>query len=236
MVTARANLLCQSKSMKYLLIGGLNATINTKKIQQTILEEVTNPKIVYVTLASQKYELSLADFKRKIGVRIETFTRDDLKVANFNKLKEANVFFFAGGCANDLISLVKEYNLLPYFLDSKVEMLAGVSAGAIMLAAYGMGDKDAFMDCGHFYNFKMVKGLGLLPIIFCPHYQKEELVLFDDEVKKYPYDAYALEDETALLFYDNKLVRVIKNEMGMACYYLKRDKNYLLIPLYERNL
>lgn len=82
--------------MKYLLIGGLNATINTKKIQQTVLEEVTNPKIVYVTLASQKYELSLADFKRKIGVSIETFTRDDLKVANFNKLKEANVFFLCG--------------------------------------------------------------------------------------------------------------------------------------------
>ena len=115
-------------------------------------------------------------------------------------------------------------------------MIAGVSAGAIMISKYGMGDKDVFLDNGSYYNFKMVEGLGLLNITFCPHYQKEELVIFDEICKSYNLDAYALEDDTAILFNDDKIEKIIKNNLEKACYSLKKADNYLLSPLYERNL
>lgn len=218
--------------MKCLLIGGLTNNINN--IENYLINLVLNPNILYIALATDKYEYSYNLFKNKIKANISLLTRNNITKLDYNSLfNEANILFFAGGNTKELLEYIKEYHLDKYFTEDKI--LVGVSAGAIMLASYGMGDADSFIDCGKYFNFKMFKGLGIIDICFCPHYQKEELVLFDDECKKYGLDSYALEDDTAIYFKDGILSKVIKNEKRNSVYYLAKDE-YILIPLYERKI
>lgn len=217
--------------MNYLLIGG-QTECPEGEIESFILNKTTNPCILYVALASTKYLYSYNLFKNKIKCPLALLTEEDLINNTYEeKFKSANILYFAGGSTELLIGLVKKYNLEPYFKDK--DLLVGVSAGAIMLSSFGMGDKDAFIDDGHYYNFKMIEGLGLLNISFCPHYQKEELVMFDDECKKYKLDAYALEDDTAIYFEDARLKKVIKNVKSNSVYFLSKE-NYILTPLYGK--
>ena len=62
-----------------------------------------------------------------------------------------------------------------------------------MLSLAGLGDSYSYHDNNHIYNCKMVKGLGILDIIFCPHYEQDDLVIFNDIVNEYDKDVYALE-------------------------------------------
>lgn len=218
--------------MKCLLIGGL--TNNKNNIENFLINLIPNPDILYIALATDKYEYSYNLFKNKIKTNISILTRKNITNLDYESLfNKANILFFAGGNTKELLEYVKKYNLDKYFTEDKI--LVGVSAGAIMLASYGMGDADSFIDCGQYFNFKMIKGLGIIDICFCPHYQKEELVLFDDECKKYGLDSYALEDDTAIYFEDGRLSKVIKNEKRNSVYYLANNE-YILIPLYERQL
>ena len=202
--------------MKYLIIGGNSLDNKNNKIEK-VLKEINNPKILYCALATNNYSYNYNIFKNKIDLDIDLLTIDDLINNNYkNKFNNANILYFSGGSANLLMDLIIKYNL--------------------MISKYGMGDKDVFLDNGSYYNFKMVEGLGLLNITFCPHYQKEELVIFDEICKSYNLDAYALEDDTAILFNDDKIEKIIKNNLEKACYSLKKADNYLLSPLYERNL
>ncbi len=222
--------------MKYLIIGGNILDNKNNKIEK-VLKEINNPKILYCALATNNYSYNYNIFKNKIDLDIDLLTIDDLINNNYkDKFNKANILYFSGGSANLLMDLIIKYNLEPLITAKNILMIAGVSAGAIMISKYGMGDKDVFLDNGSYYNFKMVEGLGLLNITFCPHYQKEELVIFDEICKSYNLDAYALEDDTAILFNDDKIEKIIKNNLEKACYSLKKADNYLLSPLYERNL
>ena len=218
--------------MNYLICGGLNINNSNDSIEKEILKY--SDKILYCALASNNYANSYNLFKKKINKDIPILTITDLNGDYLSKIKAAEVLYFAGGNSNLLVKLVKEYNILAY-LDN-IKLIVGISAGAIMLASFGFGDKDVFIDDGIYYNFKMVDGIGKLNIVVCPHYQKLGIDIFNQEVKKYALDAYALEDDTALLFSDNNLVKIIKNDSGMSCFILKKSNNYQLVPLTERNI
>ncbi len=217
--------------MNYLIIGGFKNSLNNN-IEQFIRNYVANPKVLYISLASNKYSYSYQEFVRKIGIDIDLLTIEDLKNNNYiDKFYNSNILFFAGGNTKQLLNYIGEYNLDKYFFLNNIKLIAGVSAGGIMISSYGMGDADSFYDNGSYYNFKMIKGLGLLDICFCPHYNKEDLVLFDDECKKYNLDSYCLEDETAIYFENDKLSKVIKNERSNSVYYLGKGV-YILTPIY----
>ena len=76
----------------------------------------------------------------------------------------------------------------------------------------------------------MVKCLGLLNIVICPHYDHDGLDCFNDEVAKYGMNAYALEDDTAILIDDD--IKVFKMDKRKSVYLFDKDKDYQMIPLY----
>ena len=219
----------------YILMGGRDKNFTGKsKILNSIFQFKDTNDILYIPLANDNYLEGLKHFvdqiNRKINIRV-------LDINNINEFKELTlkyeIIIIPGGCYNLLYERLSKYELIDHFksLDNKV--ILGISAGAILLCEYGMGDKDVFIDNNEYYNFKMVKGLGILPYTICPHYQKNELVIFNDIYKEYPFDAFCLEDDTAILISGSD-IDIIKDTLRNSVYKINKNNGYILTPLYER--
>lgn len=148
-------------------------------------------------------------------------------------IKQADVIYFSGGCAEELVRLVKEYRIdkiLDEFKQTN-KLFMGISAGAILFSKAGMGDRYSYKDRGKIYNYQMVEGLGILPITICPHYDHDGLTCYNFEVKKYSYDGYAIEDDTAILF--AKVPVYFKQDNCKSIYFFDSKNDYIMIPKYE---
>ena len=105
----------------------------------------------------------------------------------------------------------------------------------MLLTKASMGDKYMYSDNFGNHNYKMVDCLNLLDITICPHYQNEDLIVYNDELKEYNCDAFGIEEDTMLVISDNKFY-VIKESNNLSLYYFDKDRDYLMIPLYEGEL
>ena len=157
---------------------------------------------------------------------------------NFDNIDEdikwADVFYFGGGHSEDLINTIKNASVYDKIFNSN-KIICGISAGAIMLSYSGMGDRYAYTDNFSTYNYKMVKGLGVLPFTVCPHYDHNGLWIYNDECKDYDLCGFGLEDDTGIIVYDNKVI-VIKQDYSKSVYFFDKDNDYKVMPLYEEIL
>ena len=90
------------------------------------------------------------------------------------------------------------------------KVLTGISAGLICWFAFGCSDSDYFKDPNH-WDFKFVEGLGLFPLMVCPHYDEEGRNRFDAMLTEANtgMDGLALENDTAVVI-ENGCIRVLK--------------------------
>lgn len=226
----------------FCLIGGRGLDTTSKRIYERIgdYHPKSNCKILFFPQANSNNEKSYANFKALFPKETEIECIYDNVLGNKSYLIEqinaSSVLFFGGGHTERLMGLFYKYmifDILKSFLDSE-KLYAGISAGAIMLSTYGMGDGVSYFDNFEFHNFKMINGYGFLPISFCPHYQKTNLVYFDDEVRNYGLSAIALEDDVSI-FIDADSIEVVKDDLSRSGYYLDKNNDYLLTPLYNIN-
>ncbi len=222
-----------------ILIGGKSVLNEDTKIEEYILNlsGKNKPNILFFPTASKDDEKSINNFInqfKRFNVSIEIarlLTESNNSI--MEKITNANVLYFGGGDTKILVEELKKENretILKNIINEKI--IVGLSAGANMIARYGMGDSKSYVDNFKVYNYKMVQGLGLLDITVCPHYQKEELICYNDIVSKYEFDGYALEDDTAIHFTDNN-IRVIKSLKSRSVYKFDRKEKYIMKPLYE---
>ena len=229
----------------FCLIGGkLNKDILSNKIENHLLE-LTNkkrPKLLYFPFAAKNYQKSNDRFKlliNNLDVEVYYMNLDD--ISNFdNLLNDSDILYIGGGVSDDLIKLFIDKGLdkilLKYLNTDKI--YAGSSAGAMLYCKACMGDKDMYSDNFHNYNYKMVMGLGLLDLSICPHYQNEDLIFYNDEIKNYNYDAFGIEEDTGVIINDNHFY-IIKEEKNMSLYYFNKN-DYIMTDLkegviYEKN-
>ncbi len=223
--------------IKFVLIGGKkNKEILTNNIEKYIinLSGKNNPKILFCPYATSDYKKTNLKFKNLINnLSADVYYMDENDINNFDKLlNEADILYIGGGVSDDLISLFKEKELdkiLYKYLNTN-KIYAGSSAGAMLYCKACMGDKDMYTDNFHNYNYKMVMGLGILNLSICPHYQNEDLIIYNDEIKNYNVKSFGIEEDTCLI-YDNDKFYVIKDKNNMSLYYFDNNKNYLMIPL-----
>lgn len=219
-----------------ILIGGHEAEVKNKNIEDYIISLYDEVKILFFPTASR-------DSKKGIDSFIKLFSSYNVQIKNallfsedIEKVKEdiawANILYFGGGNTEVLVSKMKECGL-DEVIKTIDKTLVGISAGAIMLSRAGMGDSYSYTDNYHTYNYKMVRGLGVLDITMCPHYQKEDLIVYNDEIKKYDCDSYAIENECAIDFYLSNEI-VIKADKKNSVYKFIRKEEYKMTPLYEK--
>jgi len=221
------------------LIGGKNKDNNLNVIEKKIFSFVKNkkPKVLFCPYATiNKIESSIIKFHnlvKDMDCEIIDLTLDNIN--EFDKLlNESDILYIAGGVSDDLVDFFKEKHLdiiLKKYLESD-KILIGSSAGAMLFTNISMGDKYMFNDNFHNYNYKMVKCLNLINISICPHYQNEDLVVYNDEIRKYNLPSFGIEEDTALVI-DKNNIFVLKDIKNRSVYYFDNKNNYKMIPLYE---
>lgn len=222
-----------------ILIGGKDPLNNDYSIEEFVSKYEVNPRILFFPTASMDSEKSINNLIKQFSTfNIEykfmlLYSNPTKKEIN-ELLDWANILYFAGGNTNNLVNMIKEYKIDLYLKDTN-KLLVGISAGAIMMCKSGMGDSYSYNDNGHTYNYKMVDGIGLLDITFCPHYDTEDLVVFNDVLKDYNLDSLALENDTAIYIGDRGY-KILKSNNKKSIYYFDRKKDYIMKSLYDNKL
>ncbi len=223
----------------FALIGGkANKEIIGNKIEKELVK-LTNkekPTILYCPYAAKDIEKSNLKFKALIrDINVDIIFLSFKNINQFEQLlQKSDILYIGGGISDDLVKIFKEYKLdiiLKRHLDDNI-IFAGSSAGAMLYTLRSMGDKYMFSDNYHNYNYKMVDCLNFLNITICPHYQNEDLIIYNDVLKKYNVDAFGIEEDTCVVIDNNKFF-VIKEEGKRSVYYFPFKEDYKMVPLYE---
>ncbi len=206
--------------VKYYLIGGKTDDLKSNYIEKQLLSLVNSAKVNILY-----FPTAMRDSSKSIKHFINTFNGLSVNISVcelFNKeysidqleqmFEEADIIYVGGGNTNVLrdkfIEVGIDKLLVNYSKSNKI--YAGISAGAIIYSISGMGDSDSYQDHNRIYNFKMVDGLGLVKLYVCPHYNKEDLYIFNDEIKDKKL-AIALEDDTAVLIENENIHSYVAN-------------------------
>ncbi len=224
--------------VKFCLIGGkVNRDYISNKIESHLLSLINKekPKILFCPYAAKDIEKTNNKFKELVkDLNCDVIYLNYNNIYDFDKLlNESDILYISGGISDDLVDIFYKYNLdkiLIKYLDSN-KIYAGISAGAMLYTKISMGDKYMYSDNFHNYNYKMVKCLGLLNISICPHYQNEDLIIYNDEIKKYNLDSFGIEEDSALIIDDNKYY-VIKEKKNVSLYYFSKN-DYIMQDLKE---
>ncbi len=223
--------------MNLFLIGGRTTTSTTDNIEQFIINYKENPKILLVPAASLDNEradknLSSLFNKYKCTYKFLYLYRNPINIKE--DLDWADIIYFSGGNTKYLTDAVVKYGIDKY-LRSTNKLIVGISAGMNLIGTYGMGDSDAYLDNYHIYNYKMQKGIGLLDMIMCPHYDNYDLDIFNDEPKNYQSDGLALENDTAIYINDYGY-KVVKDNTRNSIYKFSKEDNYKMDAIYNNKV
>lgn len=204
---------------KLMLIGGGevgrgHTSYETKEIDEEIVRmtQKEKPIFLFIGLASS-FSDSYYDTMKKIYKELGC-TCTYLKKKNIinnpdivkNKIESADIIYICGGDTIKLIEDIKNYEIDTLLEDAlnKGTVLAGISAGAILLSQGGYS--DALILRGESENYEYLSGLNFVNINICPHYKSNEnkdssLMNYLDSHNKEK--MYCLENCTALKILDN---------------------------------
>lgn len=229
----------------FYVIGGANYEKKESYcIDLDILKETKkkNPKVLLIAAAindDSKKINTFIDYYNSLGAVVNTLYTYGVKLDE-SLIEEAitntDIIYLAGGLTYRLVELFNKCSLKDKLLRAyhNGKIIAGVSAGAIVLFEYGFGDKDAFMYNLETINHQFTDGCGLLNGVFCPHYQNSGLLVFNTEITKFNLNGFALENGAGLKI-DNNGFMVIK-EKGSSAFMFDFSLNHQLIYLKENTL
>lgn len=166
--------------------------------------------------------------------------KKELRQDNIEELEKrilkADIIYVGGGNTLKLMQYLKKYTIDKMLVKAynQGSVMCGVSAGAICWCQYGNSDSRRFTS----NSDKLIKvtGLGMLPILVCPHYDKE--ITRQQELKRmmkttYKIPAIALDNGTAIEVNGNqfRIITSLPNAKARKCYW--KAKQYMIqeIPL-----
>ena len=217
--------------MKLMLIGGGEIGRGTKPYETKEIDEeivkMTNkekPKLLFIGLANSYADKNLGCETMYLKKKNVTKNPDIVK----NKIEEADIIYIGGGDTIKLMNTVKEYKIDELLKKAKERncVLAGISAGAILLSKSGFSDSYILREESDKYEF--IEGLNFIDINICPHFHNDEKKQKDleDNLKNNNKEVYGLENCTALKIEDNKMI-VIKSKKDSNVYLCKYEKKYI---------
>lgn len=227
--------------MKLMLIGGGEigrgtTPYETKEIDEEIVKMTgkEKPKMLFIGLANS-FADSYYDYVKNIykNLGCETMYLKKKNVTKNpdivkNKIETADIIYIGGGDTIKLMDTVKEYGIDKLLEAAKERdcVIAGVSAGAILLSKSGFSDSFILRKESDKYEF--IDGLGFIDINICPHYHSEEQKQKDleENLKKDKKEVYGIENCSALKVV-NKKISVIKSKKDANVYLCKYNKKLI---------
>jgi len=209
-------------------IGGGELSLNeTLAIDKFIVELANkkNPQALFIPTASGEPDGYFETFNQVYGTKLCCST-DVLKIITEaptdagirEKILSADIVYVGGGNTVKMMEAWQNRNIGVYLKEAynRGTILTGMSAGSICWFEYGYS--DSFMDetgiCG------VVKGLGILPNLNCPHYN--ERPEFDKFMTSQKIPALAIENNCAVVF-QNDNYKVIKSVDSANAYLIVTD-------------
>lgn len=211
--------------MRLVLIGGGEigkgtTSYETEHIDKEIVKMTNknNPVFLFIGFASS-YSDSYYDVIKKIYSNLgckTTYLRKKNIINNrelsLKKLDEADIIYIGGGDTVKLLDTLKEYNLEKEIKKqvSNNKVIAGISAGAILLSKEGYS--DTYILRGESDKYCFIKGYNYFKYSITPHFNNE---LREEELKKdiqnTSKEVYCLEDNSALIIEDNSIRTITNN-------------------------
>lgn len=171
--------------MKLVLIGGGDSgtvpekPYNLREIDEKIVQisGKAHPRLLFIGFtirANHSFGMMKKRFM-ELGAQCEylSYLEFENKKTVDGKFKRADIIYIGGGNTMYFMSKMKKFGL-----DEKVrecamqgKIIAGKSAGAIIISAFGSSDSR------HYKNkniFTCAKGLGLINLFFAPHFSNSE--------------------------------------------------------------
>jgi dipeptidase E len=204
------------------------------------LTEKSNPNFLFIGLASgdsdSYYEVMRGIYGDRFHCSTDRLTEEDLPqfAKTAVKIKTADIIYVGGGNTLRLMSLLRKFKTDTLLRDAYRgrTVLCGVSAGAICWCSYGNSDSRKFTSGSEL--FLRVTGLGLIPLVFCPHYdvepaRQEDLKRMMKRTHNIP--AVAMDNGTALEIVDGRyrILRSLENAEARKCYW--KNSGYHIEPL-----
>ena len=204
------------------------------------LTEKSNPNFLFIGLASgdsdSYYEVMRGIYGNRFHCRTDRLTEEDLpQFANTAvKIKTADIIYVGGGNTLRLMSLFRKYKVDTLLRDAYRgrTVLCGISAGAICWCSYGNSDSRKFASGSEL--FLRVTGLGLIPLLLCPHYdvepaRQEDLKRMMKSTHNIP--AIAMDNGTALEIVDGRyrILQSLENAEARKCCW--KNGGYRIEPL-----
>jgi dipeptidase E len=221
-----------SKAIKIVAFGGgeigrpgypVETTLIDKEIIK--LTEKKHPRLLFVPTASHDADIYIQTvqkhFGKKFGCVIDVLAlvqKPALKDIK-QKITSADIVYVGGGNTLYMMNLWRKYEVDKHLVRAarQGKVMAGGSAGSICWFQYGLSDSRRFHNAhAHFIK---VKGLGILHVLHCPHYdvERERKPALKKMMKHVSGVAIALDNCCALEVIGNKY-RIIKSRSTARAY------------------
>lgn len=199
------------------------------------LSKKSSPRFLFIPTASSDAKGYIKDIKQYFGKTLKCNT-DVLclydKPSNKeirSKISSADIVYVGGGNTLKMMKFWRKLSIdeLLKRAARKGTVLSGVSAGGICWFRYGNSDSRRFRNPKA--DMIRVRGLDMVPILFCPHYDTEKNRKTDLKkmMKKTPGVAIAVDNCCAIEIIDDTY-RIIASSPSANAYkaYWKRNKYY----------
>ena len=189
--------------------------VETLTIDRAIVRaaDASKPKVLFIPTASEDnpdYCQAIETLYAKLGCRVEHLLlyRDRPTSRNIRKMiLQADIIYVGGGNTLRMMKLWRKLKIDAWLQTAYHQgtVMCGLSAGAICWFAYGNSDSRKFADQSNQTLIK-VRGLGLVNLVLCPHYdtEKHRQQSLKQMMQKYKGVAVALENNSALHLRDEQ--------------------------------
>lgn len=174
--------------MKIVAIGGGEIgrpghPIETRAIDEEIIDlsKKAAPKLLFIPTASSDAESYIEVVKKYFGSRLgcevdalhllnKKIPREEIE----KKVFSSDIIYVGGGNTLKMMNVWRKHKLDEILKNTRSRdiVLSGLSAGAICWFRYGSSDSRRFRNPNA--DLIKVRGLDLIPALFCPHYDVEE--------------------------------------------------------------
>lgn len=192
-----------------------------------------NPNFLFIGLANpypdSYYDVMCRIYNGMYECSTDHLTEIDIRNPEIveHKVGAADIIYIGGGNTLRLMNLLRIHKIYPLIRHAynKGTVLCGISAGAICFCRYGNSSSRKFKN----QEAKQirVKGLDILPILFCPHFNRDsERQASLTKMMKTTYRVPAIALDNAAIEIVDGMYRIIKIDHGAVAekHFWKNDK------------
>jgi len=201
---------------------------DTFEIDKIIVESTNleKPKLLFIPTASddaQGYIDSMkVAFGDKLGCVVSALKLIESPLSDKeirDRILSSDIIYVGGGNTKKMMEIWKQYYVDVYLKEAfdLGVVLSGLSAGSICWFDSGHSDSDT-LDSGEIQPYTLVSGMGLIPMLHCPHYNEEGRAEdFSLRVQDTGTIGLALDNYTAIDILDDTY-RIIKSDKYAKAY------------------